>query len=405
MTRAVRRVALYGFFGNGNLGNDATFETVLRWLESEHPNLDLRCITIAPASIKARFGIPAYSLTSRLSAFEGKRVVAVAAKAVGRVLDLPHTYATVGAVDVVIVPGMGVLEETLGVRPWGLPFWLFATAAACRLRRRHFLLLGVGADRTRHVLTRWLYLATVKLASHVSYRDDRSAAAMVEAGADQPDAIVPDLVFAYPGPGLTEPDPNLLVVGVMAYYGRDDDPNDGADIRRRYIETMSEALAELVQAGNRVILVGGDAVDVDVARELSDAVHASVPELRAGTIVIRELSTFTELTDVMAAAAVIVASRFHNLICALRLTRPVISVGYAEKNRDLMRAMDLDAYCQHIETLDAPLLVRQIKAAAANGPVIGEQIRRGSADYAEAVHALFAQIGEAYLGARSGRVD
>ena len=43
-------------------------------------------------------------------------------------------------------------------------------------------------------------------------------------------------------------------------------------------------------------------------------------------------------------AEVVIASRFHNLICALRLARPTVSVGYASKNRHLMQALGLDEY-------------------------------------------------------------
>ncbi len=55
----------------------------------------------------------------------------------------------------------------------------------------------------------------------------------------------------------------------------------------------------------------------------------------------------------MSRAEVVVASRFHNVICALRLARPTISIGYAGKNHHLMRQMGLEDYSQDIEHLDA----------------------------------------------------
>ena len=57
MTRPVRRVGLYGYLGSGNLGNDASLEAVLTWLRSTYPDLELRCITIAPDEVQARYGI------------------------------------------------------------------------------------------------------------------------------------------------------------------------------------------------------------------------------------------------------------------------------------------------------------------------------------------------------------
>ena len=42
---------------------------------------------------------------------------------------------------------MGVLEDGLGHRPWNLALWQFLVASACRLRKRPFVLLDVGANR------------------------------------------------------------------------------------------------------------------------------------------------------------------------------------------------------------------------------------------------------------------
>ncbi len=58
---------------------------------------------------------------------------------------------------------------------------------------------------------------------------------------------------------------------------------------------------------------------------------------------------------------VVIASRFHNVVCALNVGRPVISIGYAAKNDDLLQEMSLGSYCQHIERLDIPVLEQQLE--------------------------------------------
>ena len=68
MTRPVRRVGLYGYLGSGNLGNDASLEAVLTWLSSTYPDLELRCITIAPDEVQARYGIRSVPLALELRA-------------------------------------------------------------------------------------------------------------------------------------------------------------------------------------------------------------------------------------------------------------------------------------------------------------------------------------------------
>ena len=103
-----------------------------------------------------------------------------------------------------------------------------------------------------------------------------SAAAMARADARDPAAIAPDLAFAHPAPTLAKPEPGRIVVGVMAYYGRKDDPKRGADVRNRYVATMADAMTQLASAGHQLVLVGGDRVDVDVAREVRAAVLSCV---------------------------------------------------------------------------------------------------------------------------------
>jgi polysaccharide pyruvyl transferase WcaK-like protein len=403
VNRPVRRVALYGYLGSGNLGNDASLETTLAWLRYDHPDVEVECITIAPDEIAARYGVPSIRLAWRTPHQSSSRVKETLRKLLGRAIDVPRSYALAGSVDAVIVPGMGVLEERLGERPWGLPLGLFLMSAACRLRRRRFLLLDVGAERAVNPLTRRLYVATTRLATHVSYRDRSSAAAMEGADAHDHAAIAPDLAFAHPATTLAKPEPGRIVVGVMAYYGRKDDPKRGADVRRRYVATMASALAHIAAAGNHVVLVGGDWVDVDVARDVQAAVLTVCPSLSDDAVVVREFTTFTDLTEEMMRAEVVIASRFHNVICALRLARPTISVGYASKNRHLMEGLGLDEYCQEIENLDAGQLVAQVRAAQEDAGKLEARIRGGTGDYTAEVQCLLSRVASEALGLAAPR--
>jgi polysaccharide pyruvyl transferase WcaK-like protein len=405
VNRRVRRLAFYGYLGSGNIGNDATLETALAWLKSNHPEVEVQCITIAPSEIAARYRISARSLAWGSSAQDGHRLIRAARKLLGRLVDVPRSYALAGRVDAVIVPGMGVLEETLGVRPWGLPLWLLLIAGACRVRSRPFVLLDVGAERAGNPITRWLNVATVRLSTHVSYRDPSSAAAMASAGARSPEAIAPDLAFAHPASTLAKPEPGRLVVGVMAYYGPGDDPIRGADVRRRYVAAMARAMAHLARSGDRVVLVGGDRVDIAVAREIKAAVLDECSGLAKDAVLVREFTTFSELTSEMMRADTVIASRFHNLICTLRLARPTVSIGYAEKNRHLMQTLGLEDYCQDIDQLDEDRLIAQVQSARDNSELLSAAIRRGTSDYANDVDSLLERVAVEALGlpARAGQ--
>jgi polysaccharide pyruvyl transferase WcaK-like protein len=175
---------------------------------------------------------------------------------------------------------------------------------------------------------------------------------MARAGARKPEAIAPDLVFAYPASTQANPEPGRLVVGVMAFYGKGDDPVRGVEVRRRYVATMTDSLAQVAEVGNHIVIVSGDRVDIDVAHDLRTAVLAARPDLSDDAVIVREFTTFSELTEEMRRAEIVIPSRFHNLICALRLARPTVSAGYAPKNHELMLALGLDEYSQTMEHLD-----------------------------------------------------
>jgi polysaccharide pyruvyl transferase WcaK-like protein len=293
---------------------------------------------------------------------------------------------------------MGVLEDGLSSRPWNMPLWLFLMAAACRLRRRPFVLLNVGANRARNPLVRWLYVATAALATHLSYRDVESAEEMRQSGSRAEAVVAPDVAFVHPAPTAADPEPGRVVMGVMAYYGHADDPVKGADVRRGYVATIAETVARLVDSGCRVVLVGGDRVDVDVAREVRTAVRTRRPDLADDAVTLRECTRFDELTEQMSRAEVVVASRFHNLVCALRLGRPPVSVGYAGKNHHLMQAMGLEDYISIIDDVDAGRLVQQVQAARQAQAELTDRIRSVTADYPDRVAAVLDRVAVDALG-------
>lgn len=395
---AAARLALYGYLGSGNIGNDASFETVLNWLRTDHPDVAVCCVTIAPEQVRERYGVPALPLTGYVTRPGTGRLAAALGKVRGRSGDLPRALRLAGSVDAVVVPGMGVLEESLGVRPWGLPAWLLLTALACRVRGRRFVLLDVGAEPARNPVTRRLFAATARLARHVSYRDELSADAMRQAGAGEPDAVAPDLAFAHPSPADPEPEAGRVVVGVMAYYGTGDDPVRGAAVRRAYVETLTDALVRLLDAGDRLVLLGGDRVDVEVADEVADAVRAARPGVDAARVAVRDVTTFAEVCQEMARAELVIASRYHTLVAAVRLARPTVSLSYAAKSGELMRAVGLGGYDRHIEQADPEWLWARLRAARAQAPRLSAAAATGSARYAEEVRALLHRVSADVLG-------
>ena len=63
-------------------------------------------------------------------------------------------------------------------------------------------------------------------------------------------------------------------------------------------------------------------------------------------------------------AGVIVATRYHNVMCALKLCKPTISLGYSQKFVNLMADMGLAEFGQFAYSLDLDRLIEQFAAGA-----------------------------------------
>jgi polysaccharide pyruvyl transferase WcaK-like protein len=70
-------------------------------------------------------------------------------------------------------------------------------------------------------------------------------------------------------------------------------------------------------------------------------------------------NSLNDLMNQIAGVDAVVATRFHNVLCSLKVGKPTISVGYAKKNDLLMESMGLGEFCQHIERLDVGVLKHQ----------------------------------------------
>jgi polysaccharide pyruvyl transferase WcaK-like protein len=357
------RVGFVGILGSGNLGNDGSLEAVVSYLRQEHPDARLGFLCMGPGQVSARYGATATALQwYEPHAGTATGVSAAALKVLGKLLDPIRTMAWVRHYDIVIVPGMGVLEATLPLRPWALPYSLFWLGVTSRVTGTRVALLSVGSNVVTRRLTRWLVTRAARLADYRSFRDELSREAMREMGVDVcADEVYPDLVFALPTPPAG-PRTNAVGVGVMAFYGGNDDRKRADELHRAYLETMKLFVRWLVDAGRQVRLFTGDKADEPVVAEILADVQLHRPEVEATRVIAESVSTLQELLHRMANVDTVVASRYHNVLCAIKLGKPTLSIGYAAKHNALMASMGLAGFCHSAHAVDLDRLIEQFNA-------------------------------------------
>lgn len=348
------RVALFGGFGIGNFGNDASLEATADYLRRACSQAALSSICSAPDVTADKFGLPTYATGKAPSGV--LRLVDVALLRLPRtVWNWIYTFAVLKRFDVLLVAGTGVFDDYRD-SPFGWPSRLLRWSLAARLCGVRLIFLSVGAGPIRNPISRLLMKASARLAEARSYRDAQSRAFMQSIGLDESkSAVLPDLAFLLPAPKVERPagSPVTVGVGVMNYRGW----RDSEAVFAAYVATQVRLIQWLEARGHKVrILIGQTPADLKAVRAIEKAIGASLMSPAQ-----EQMNSFQ---DAMAAAAetdLVVASRYHVQIAALKVGRPLISLSYAPKNDSLLCDAGLGEFTQPVEQVDFDKLTAQIE--------------------------------------------
>jgi polysaccharide pyruvyl transferase WcaK-like protein len=129
-------------------------------------------------------------------------------------------------------------------------------------------------------------------------------------------------------------------------------------------------------------------------------VRARRPELAENAITAAAPTTLSGVQEELAQVDVVVATRFHNIICALKQAKPTISLAYAAKNDVLMASFGLGDFCQSLGSLDVERLIEQFQLLQKRQDELVGVMRDRAAANADRLDEQFATLAEIFLGSR-----
>ncbi|MCK9794831.1 polysaccharide pyruvyl transferase family protein [Isoptericola sp. 4D.3] len=402
MTRAPRgvtgtggpRVALFGEVGVGNLGNDASFAACARLLRERVPGARIaamgRDVGLAGAgSVAGVEGIHGYDDAVPLGSALGLRLrrsgrTGPVARTLSKLADLGHLVRVVGDFDAVVVPGTGVLEREHRRGPGGVLVWLVLLAVACRVRGVPLAWFAIGGSSYASRWPAWTAGLAARGARHRTFRDVETRDALPAWSAAADDVVTHDVVLGRDEAVAGDAPPGrpagvrTVAVGVI-----DHDPPgpSGAELRRRYVARVAGLVRMLTRTGFAVELVSADRADreavaavlaaLDEGRDDAPAVGtgggAAPQDLAPVTVVPAEEGDLDALIARLAAADVVVASRYHVLVAAALARRPVVALSHADKDGALLRRAGLERYLVPIDDLEPERIAGLVSAAHADG--------------------------------------
>lgn len=407
---ALSKVAVFGPFGSTNLGNEATLQAVRYHLDRHRPPVDLTCVCTAPDVATAIHGVKAIPITE---SFVGgwvpkRRVGKILQKVFIAVPSEPLRWLRAArrlrSIDVLIVPGTGLLTNVGGLLGWG-PYGTFKWSLLAKICRCRLLFVSVGAGPVHRRRGKSLIKVALALADYRSFRDESSKEHLERAGVStEDDPVFPDLVFSLPEDVIPEPAPTtgsrpVVGIGVMVSAGRDVLGRSDDGIYRSYVENLARTGEWLVGRGYDVRLLIGDHLDASVVDDVRAAILERLPVDAHRHILYTPPATTEELLSQIGATEFLVATRFHTIVFALICNKPVISVSFHHKCDSLMQAMGLGRYRLDGNNLRAEDLTERLVELDANAESLKRQISGKNREFRRRLdlqyERLFDEIGHA----------
>jgi polysaccharide pyruvyl transferase WcaK-like protein len=394
-----RRIAFWGNFGTRNLGNECTLRAAILHARRRLPDAQLSCFCTAPEDAQARHGISCFPMgdtAQRLAAATGPFPLRLARRLgaeVGAWRDsLRHTRGQ----QLLVMTGTGMLTDE-GEGALGFAYDVFRWAVAARLSGCRVAFLSVGVESIGRPLTRLFLRTALRLASYRSYRDTQSRERLRAAGFFSPrDVVAPDLAFSLPGtpshpPPAPTPGRPPVAVGLYAVRGRGARGGEDAKAYRGYLDKVCTLVEQLRARGHALrLIVGDNTYDEPVLEDVRQALAARGVAVGAEAgLETTPAGDFEELLQQLAGVQLVVASRFHNVLLALLLGRPVVSLSYNEKNDALMAEVGLGRFCQPVDSFDVARTLEQLAELEQHrGPLLAV-VAATAARYREALEVQY----------------
>jgi polysaccharide pyruvyl transferase WcaK-like protein len=402
-SKKVKKIAFWGNFGVGNLGNECTLQAIIYNTQTRIPDAELICICAEPEDVSARHKIKAIPVhekffgpwpwNNRLILFLRKIVIGIPGELCRWVKALKILKDT----DMLIMPGTQFLSDNLS-KPLGWPYRAFKWSVISKICRCRLLFVSVGVGPLRRPLSKLFVKAALSLADYRSYRDNLSKQYLLRIGFDSMnDQIYPDLAFSLSEASMPTSafmsKTSVVALGVKNYegqYGPLPRLHEADDIYQLYINKIVTFMAWLLEHKYTVQLVIGDLnTDPQVLADVKMLLFKRKIKYKDVQIIDEQIDTVEKLISHLATSNIVVSSRFHNVILGLLLNKPVFALSYSEKFAELMQGFDLARYEYHIDQLDVNPLIESFTELEKSSDKVKERISRKVEEYRNALEKQY----------------
>jgi polysaccharide pyruvyl transferase WcaK-like protein len=138
---------------------------------------------------------------------------------------------------------------------------------------------------------------------------------------------------------------------------------------------MVSLIEWLLAEGYAVRVLTGDRWDDDYLQHVLQTVRARHPDLGPERFVGEPARDLHQLMNQMRDVEVVIAGRYHNVIMALRLAKPILAMSYAPKADQALEQFGLSSFRHRVDAIDLPKLKQQFTELYRRRAEIERQLR------------------------------
>jgi polysaccharide pyruvyl transferase WcaK-like protein len=388
MKHSLEKIALLHHTGGGNFGDDATVDAVISSILKRRPATEIAIISMNPIDTEQRHGVTSFPIrrhtwgigySAEIERTNGKRTIwNWLRSARNPLVRLPRaiaielaflvtSYRKLKRYDQLVVSGGGQLTERSG--PWGFPYAILIWTIMAKLAGLQCVFLSVGAGPLKHPFSRFFVTRALSMADYVSFRDTPSQSLAKKIGFSGKSYVSPDNAYLLEhAPLSVSTAQRAPIVGLAPMPYPFCDPREFTsghqEIYDGYISKLAIFASALAEESYSLKMFGSDA----------GADASAIEDLR---IVLRDKHNITtssyepvhsveELLSRMSELDYVVTCRFHGVVLAHILNKPVLAISHHPKVAHLMDALGMTQYCVDIQTFDPIELVRRFALLVAN---------------------------------------
>ena len=418
------KIGLLDHMGGGNLGDDATQDAVISKIQHRWPDAEIYGFSLNPADTRTRHGIPTYAIRTKTwvlrkdagnespgprqklkAAFQrfpliswplrmiyaalvrGPRALFQELRFLSRSLEILRPF------HLLIINGGGQLTEAWG-GPWGFPYTIFKWTQLARMAHVKCIFLNTGAGPLKHPISKYFVRHALRSSNYVSFRDEQSKTLARDIGFKGRSNVFPDSVY-----GL---DCNSLLTGSMrrketivgfapmAYSDPRVDQTSKPAVYANFIRNLGLFGSWLIEQDYSLSLFCSDiGIDPPTIADLALLLGEQTGPEGRPRITTPRVESIDDLLRAISLMDYVVTCRFHGVIFAHLMNKPVLALAHHPKVSTLMADLGLQQYCLDIRTCDADALQKAFISLVKNKDEIKNRMAERLACYQELLSTQF----------------